>query len=59
MATKELGAGLTLPDMVFERSQLNVALPAVTAAVRDGRKALLVVVLRGATQLKQLATNLQ
>ena len=59
MATQELGVGLTLPDMVFECGQLDVALAAVAAAVRDGREALLVVVLRGATQLEQLATNLQ
>ena len=59
MATQELGAGLTLPDMVFECSPLDVALAAVAAAVRNGREALLVVVLRGATQLEQLATNLQ
>ena len=59
MITQELGAGLTLPNMVFEGAQLDMTLTAVAAAVRDCRKALLIMVFWGPTQLEQFATNLQ
>ena len=59
MITQELGAGLTLPHVVFKGAQFDMALATVAAAVRDGREALLIVVFRSTTQLEQLATNLK